>query len=47
MLEHKAHEVVSNLDLSKALSMDIPPEQIAANALQEAQSELQVSMKAC
>ena len=41
MLQQKAQEVVSKLDLQKALSLDIPPEQIVQGAMQQATAQLQ------
>ena len=41
MLQHKAQEIVSKLDLHKALSLDVPPEQIVAEAMQQANAQLQ------
>ena len=41
MLQQKAQEVVSKLDLQKALSLDIPPEQIVQDAMQQATAQLQ------
>lgn len=41
MLQQKAEEVVSKLDLQKALSLDIPPEQIVQDAMQQATAQLQ------
>lgn len=41
MLQQKAQEVVSKLDLQKALSLDIPPEQIVQDAVQQATAQLQ------
>lgn len=40
LLHRKAEEVVSKLDLSKALSLDVPPEQIVAEAMQQATAQL-------
>lgn len=41
MLQQKAQEVVSKLDLQKALSLDIPPEKIVQDAMQQANALLQ------
>ena len=41
MLQQKAQEVVSKLDLHKALSLDLPPEQIIQDAMQQATAQLQ------
>ena len=41
MLHLRAEEVMSKLDLSKALSLDSSPEQIVADAMQQAEAQLQ------
>ena len=41
LLQQKAQEVVGKLDLTKALSLDIAPEQIVADAMQQASAQLQ------
>lgn len=41
MLQQKAEEVVSKLDLQKALSLDVPPEQIVQDVMQQANAQLQ------
>lgn len=41
MLQQKAQEVVSKLDLHKALSLDIPPEQIVKDAVQQTTAQLE------
>ena len=41
LLQQRAQEVVSKLDLAKALSMDASPEQIVADAMKQAASQLQ------
>lgn len=41
MLQQKAEEVVSKLDLQKAMSLDIPPEQIVQDVMQQATAQLQ------
>lgn len=41
MLHLRAQEVMSKLDLSKALSLDSSPEQILADAMQQAEAQLQ------
>lgn len=41
LLQQKAREVVGKLDLTKALSLDIPPEEIVADAMQQASAQLQ------
>ncbi|KAL3131944.1 hypothetical protein ABBQ38_007640 [Trebouxia sp. C0009 RCD-2024] len=41
MLQQKAQEVVSKLDLHKALSLDIPPEQIVKDAVQQTAAQLE------
>ena len=41
LLQLKAKEVMSKLDLSKALSLETPPEQIVAEAMQQATAQLQ------
>lgn len=42
MLEQKAQQVVSNLDLSKAISMDVPVEDIVAKTMQAPELKQQV-----
>ena len=42
VLEQKAQQIVSNLDLSKALALDLPPEEAVAGVMQEAQEKLKV-----
>lgn len=41
LLQQKAQQVISKLDLEKALSLDVPPEQIAADAMEQASAQLQ------
>lgn len=41
MLQQKAEEVVGKLDLQKALSLDVPPEQIVQDVMQQATAQLQ------
>ncbi len=41
MLQQKAQEVVSKLDLKKALSLEIPPEQIVRDAVQQTAAQLE------
>ena len=41
MLQQKAQEVVSKLDLKKALSLNIPPEQIVQDAVQQTTAQLE------
>lgn len=41
MLQQKAEEIVSKLDLQKALSLDVPPEQIVHDVMQQATAQLQ------
>lgn len=41
LLQQRAQEVVSKLDLAKALSMDASPERIVADAMKQAASQLQ------
>lgn len=42
MLEQKAQQVVSNLDLSKAITMDVPVEDIVAKTMQAPELNQQV-----
>ena len=42
-LHQRAQEIVSNLDLSKALSLDTPPEEVVAGAMKEVEAQLQVT----
>lgn len=43
MLEQKAQEVVSKLDLSKAMATHLPAEEVVANAMQQVQTQLKVT----